>query len=290
MFGTQEKTVKSWTMPYVQPVMDSAQRSLPRIEGLLNQNLTPWQGTQFNRDRATSRGLAGIMGLARQGPGITGNAAGMIGDTLAGKYLDPNSNPYFQQSMRMAAQPVMENMQRSVMPNLDGAFARSGAFGGSAHQAALQNAGQMASREMADATTRVAGQQYAQERGMMQQAAQMAPGLQQALYDPYRQMLGVGQMREQFANNRAQENMQRYYAQQNIPNKQLGNYQQALGNLMSLYGGGAGSATQQTMYRNPMMDALGAGLGIAGAAGQAGMGGWGAAAMGGLGALAGAFG
>jgi len=121
-----------------------------------------------------------VLGQAAQfSRGVNGSplnaaAGGYLQDTIGGKYL--NSNPWLQDAAKLAA----------VGP--DSAAASAGRYGSGAHyDTRLQ------------AIAPVLAQSYANERGMQQQAAGMAPQLAQQDYVDIAAMNDVGQQRQALA-------------------------------------------------------------------------------------------
>lgn len=132
--------------------------------------------------RAATAGNAydgGYLGAANRAAGLkasVGQEGRYISDTLGGKYLNPQSNPYLKATYDKAS--------RSVISNNDSLFASGGRFNSGAAQRALATG-------LGDMATDLYGQNYQMERGRMENAAQMAAA-QSGRQDAMTQF-GVGQ-------------------------------------------------------------------------------------------------
>jgi hypothetical protein len=120
-------------------------------------------------------------------------------------------------------------------------------------------------RALGDITSNIAGTQYQQERGLMQQAqlgqaalAQAAPSIYGQQFLPAQALGQVGAQQEAVAGLPLQEQMARFQFGQQLP------YQQLQGYLSSVYGSPMGSygtqTTQQPLYQNRTTGALGGAL------------------------------
>jgi hypothetical protein len=116
-------------------------------------------------------------------------------------------------------------------------------------------------RALGDITSNIAGTQYQQERGLMQQAqlgqaalAQAAPSIYGQQFLPSQALGQVGAQQEAIAAQPLQEQLARFQFGQQLP------YQQLQGYLSSVYGspmGSYGTQTQQTpLYNNTTTNAL----------------------------------
>lgn len=157
-------------------------------------------------------------------------------DTLNGKYLDINSNPYLMAGA--------DNVLSKVLPQIDARFASAGrGNSGLASRAAAQGA--------TDALGGLAFQNYNAERTNQQRAALLAPGLAQQDYADAARLGEVGSVREDFSNQAIQDAMQRFNFNQQAPWNQLGLY-----NSMLQGNGGGTTVSQQVAPRR----SIGAGV------------------------------
>jgi hypothetical protein len=183
-----------------------------------------------------SRGVAGPQAAADQN----------LQDTLSGKYLDINSNPYLM--------PAANNILASVLPQVNSQFAASGrGNSGLASRAASQGA--------TDALATQAFNNYNAERTRQMQAAQLAPAAMQADYLPAAKLAEVGAAQEDVTQQGINDAMQRFQFNQQAPYQQLGLYNSL---IQGNYGGSTSGTTATTLPPR----SIGAGLiggGVAGA-------------------------
>lgn len=191
-------------------------------------------------------------------------------DTLSGKYLSPESNPYLTSMYNVAADGVTKNYRDAIAPQQAAQAAMAGAFGGSA-SANEELRGQYGlGRNLSDMATQVYGDNYAKERQNQMQMQQMMPSLGQ--YNENFNLnrldrlgaLGTNrrQLDQQMQDVGYENQMQRW----EYPNKALLQFGQ-------LFGMGATGQTSSTSQPNPNATNAAAtygGLGIAGGAALAG--------------------
>lgn len=184
---------------------------------------------------------------AMNGSPLNNAAQTNLQDTLNGKYLDINSNPYLMAGA--------DNVLAKVLPQIDARFASSGrGNSGLASRAASQGA--------TDALGGLAFQNYNAERTNQQRSALLAPQLAQQDYADAARLGEVGGVREDFSMQAIRDAMQRQQFNNMAPWQQLGMYGSAIGGN---YGGT--STSQQTLPRR----SVGAGV-LGGAAAGGGLG------------------
>lgn len=252
------------TSPW-QPAQGALQGILSGAQDWMSnaENRQPYMGQTFAP--MSSNTQAGMDALARGGQN-TGAAQGYYGDALSGKFADAG-NPYFQQ--------MADSVKAQVMPSVNATFSRAGMTGATPHQYTLTNA-------LSNAIAPLAYDNYRQGLGMMQDAASAAPQLDATRAQ---QQIAAGQLGESYTQKGIDQEMARYYEQQNRP---LLAMQQASGIINPIAGMGSqsqssGTTTQQTQ-QSPLQTALGLGMMGASMFGTGGM------FPGAGGALAGMFG
>lgn len=206
------------------------------------------------------------LGLGTQralaGSPLTGAAQGQQLGTINGQYL--GSNPYLNNMFQSATQPLVNQFRNAVAPSIASQFSSAGRFGSGAHQQAIQSAEQPLAQGLASAASSIYGGNYENERARQQAASMYAPQLAQADYTNLDKLMGIGQYRQQTAQDLINANINRYNYSQNQPLDKL----QALNAL--LQGGQAyGTKTGQTntaQARNPFAGALGGASAMYGAA------------------------
>ena len=126
---TQQTTSTTEPSPTIQPFLKQLVGSLGGVTagGITPPSLysgpmvaAPSQATQSGWQTMAQRGSAGL------GYGIDPFNKTLTADTLAGKYLDINNNPYFKNALAAGFAPQTENFNNNVVPNLRAQFAGSG--------------------------------------------------------------------------------------------------------------------------------------------------------------------
>lgn len=169
---------------------------------------------------------------------LVGQAQTQTGRTLRGDYLAPD-NPVFRS--------MMEGVRDVVQPQVDTAFAGAGRFGSPGHAEAM-------GRGISSGMTPYLAAERERQFGATASAypiSQYAPQL----------LSQVGAQREALGRETLQEKIDRYNYEQNVEAQKL---QQYMGAISGTYGGEGVSRTTQPIYRNPLMQGLGAASSIAG--------------------------
>ena len=112
---------------------------------------------------------------ARAGSPLLEGAQNLNQYTVGGGFL--NSNPYLDQTFDQAASRVSSAYNRTVLPNIETRFGGSGRRNSGAYNSALGASAQGLGDQLSRLATNIYGQNYARERGIQQNAAQMAPTL-----------------------------------------------------------------------------------------------------------------
>jgi hypothetical protein len=257
--------------------------------------------TYVSPSQATQDAIAQQEAMARQSSPLLQQAQqayqqslGGIGQTASGNFLQ--GSPFQQQAMQAATRPLEQQFSSQVLPNIASLFSKSGRYGSGAMQNALGQATQGFGRALGDITGTMANQQYMAERGLQQQAqlsqaqlASAAPSIYSQQFIPSQQLAQVGSAQEQIASLPLQEQMNRFYYQQQVPVQQLQSF------LSSIYATPMGSSQfapqpQTSSSRvGSVLGGAGLGYGIGNMIGGSGLFGLGAgttgAVLGGLGGL-----
>lgn len=111
----------------------------------------------------------------------TGQAMETLSSTAQGEFLSPDSNPFLQQSIEAAQRPLMQQFEDETMPRLRSEFTQAGQRvqpqGSSPFDRASALAQRGLTQELGDISSEMAAQNFQQERGRQQQAAQAVPQL-----------------------------------------------------------------------------------------------------------------
>jgi hypothetical protein len=264
--STQTSSIDPALLPYLTQGLERAQSLF-----LTGQQPEFFSGqTYVSPSAATTESIAQQEAIARQQSPVLQQAQqafqsslGGIGQTAQGGFL--NANPYQAQMMQAATRPLEQAFSQQVLPGISSLFSKSGRLGSGAMERALGTATEGYGRALGDITSNIAGTQYQQERGLMQQAqlgqaalAQAAPSIYGQQFLPAQALGQVGAQQEAIAGLPLQEQMARFQFGQQLP------YQQLQGYLSSVYGSPMGSygtqTTQQPLYQNRTAGALGGAL------------------------------
>jgi hypothetical protein len=204
-----------------------------------------------------ARGQAPLIGAGQQ---AYLNSLGQVGQTAAGGFL--MGSPYREALINAATRPLVQQYAEQVVPGIASGFSRAGRYGSGAMEQAQARAAEAFGRGLGDISAGIAAQDYARERGLMQQAqvqqaalAQAAPSFFQMGFLPAQALETVGVAREQIAAQPLQEAMQRYQYSQRLP------YEQLQGFLGSVYGTPM-AASQYAPIPQAQTSSLGSALGL----------------------------
>lgn len=130
---------------------------------------TPSANTQAALSALYERGVRG----SPYGKSIMAN----LNETMGGRYLDVDANPYFQKALAAGFRPQTEQFMQEVVPGLDGRFAGAGRYASGAHTGTTDRAVDSLNRAQADAAAKASSGAYDAERSRMLSAAGTAAGL-----------------------------------------------------------------------------------------------------------------
>lgn len=169
---------------------------------LSNQPYSPYSGQRYEDLNATQNvGIGMVQNRALGGSQTVDNAENQLNQMISG-----SSNPYLDQMYDRAA--------GKVSGSVNGQFNKPGAFGGTAHQQVLADS-------LGGMATDLYGGAYAQDRANQMQAIGMAPQFGDLAYKDASQLLNVGQIQQDNAQNPLDFQYQQFQEQQNDPYKKL---------------------------------------------------------------------
>jgi hypothetical protein len=189
-------------------------------------------------------GLTGTVNRATQGNAAMNMGQGMLQDTLSGRYMSPDSNPWLRQNVDTAL--------GQAQGRLNSQFNTPGAFGSTAHQGVM-------AKSLGDIASQMYGQNYMNERQNQMGAAGQALNYGAADYQDINALLAAGDTRRQLSQDYMNQGYQDWLEARNYPLSQL----DILGNTIGMSIGNSG--TTQTSQPNPYQpnttaNLLGAGL------------------------------
>lgn len=199
---------------------------------------TPFPGVEgFNANQNNAFDM--VRNRAMSDPSISG-AEGLLGQTMRGDFLNPNSNPFLSPVLDAANQKTMGTLNRTF----SGFGGGGGAFGGSAHQ-------EVAADTLGRLNQEAYLGNYNNERSRQQQAISLAPSISGAGYLGAQNLLNIGNQQQQFGQTERD-------APFNFGMRQLDAYAKPFGYNMG------GTTTQTQPGPSTMQNLLGTGMGIAG--------------------------
>ena len=142
-------------------------------------------------------GLANISTTAAGQQDVAGAGVGEVTDTLSGKFLSPDSNPYLKQTYDAAARNVTDTYRNATAPGLMADAQRAGAFGGSAYGQATDSARYGLGENLSNLATDIYGGNYQAERQRQAAAPGQLSGALQTAYLPGQEQLGAGTVGQQ---------------------------------------------------------------------------------------------
>lgn len=198
----------------------------------------------------TEMALQGMSGRALMGSPLTSAAQNELTRTMSGQYLG-EGNPYFNNAMNAAYQPLLEKFQQNIAPTIAGQFSLAGRYGSGGHQSALNQATNDLTRNMADAAAKARYGDYNAERQRMTQGMLFAPDLANQDYADLERLGYVGGVREGMQQNAINDSMARWNYNERAPFDWASEYLNVLnsspfGTQKSTTTGGGGSPFLQT--------------------------------------------
>lgn len=195
----------------------------------MNQQVAPFAPGQ-------QAGLGLIYGNVGGAQGLSDIGAGMLADTLSGRYLNPNSNPYLAGTYQQAAQQMSDAYRYGAAPELMAAAARANALGGSAYNETADRQRYSFGQNLANLANQIYGGNYANERQNMMGAESMVPSAQGTLFAPGQTAFQAGSAEQQ------QQQALLDAFRQNVTQAVQWPYQVA-GNMSSILSGAAGPSS-----------------------------------------------
>lgn len=222
----------------------------------------------FTQDQQSA--MDAVRQRATAGSPVVNAAQEQMMNTIQGDYLNPQTNPYLQQTYDLAADRMGDAFSRGTAAQTDANFARAGAFGGSAWQEAQEGNQRAFGDALGTLGANLFGNNYAQERNRQQQASQFAPNLAAQDYRDAEALLNIGGMQQGLGQQYLTDDFSRFQQAQQYPYQQFQTFGQ-------MFNPALGSQSTQTAPGvSPVNGLLGGalgGLGIYNSGKQAGI--WG---------------
>ncbi len=245
--GDTETTQKMEPWAGVQPFLTSYLKNAGRIasqpyeafQGQRIAGLSPEQ--QMGMNMTTSRAL--------NGSPVMQAMQGNLTDTLSGRYMSPDSNPWLKQNVDTAL--------GQAGSAINSQFNRPGAFGSSAHEGVMAN-------QFGNIASQMYGQNYDQERTRQMQANMFAPQAAAADYADAQALMGVGNINREMTQSLIDQDYADWQQAQQYPYQQSDFMRNAV--LAGQGAGGTTTTSQEGAGSSGLANALGygaAGYGVA---------------------------
>jgi hypothetical protein len=218
-----------WQEPYLQDYMG-------RAMDLANQPYNPSPQTYTGPNNALQASWQATANRAMQGSPVMSQANQQLTNIMGGGFM--GGNPFLNQQIESAQGDLLRSYNLMQKPAWDKAMQGSGSFGNTGVMEYQQNAQNDLMRNLGRIGSDMRFQNYATERGLMQNALGMAPTFANQDYVDANALQNVGQQMQGFDQGQADQNYRWWQESQNFPRQQLAQYGQALGV------GGGGTQTQ----------------------------------------------
>lgn len=242
----------SGAQPYLREILARAQD--------LYQNYTP---EMYPGQMYADPNMQQYMGLESMGNWATAGfdplmsaGAGGAEWLLSGGAMDPASNPWLQENVRYAAQPVVDQLLGQVMPSIRSDALLSGQYGGSRQGLAESGAIAGAADTIGNISAGMYSDAYNSGLNAMQRTQAMLPQLFQTGLMQGQTMGQIGSQLQAWDQQGIDEAISRWDFTENQPYDLL---QQFAGFAFPAAGMGSTMVGSQDMASNPLMGALGMG-------------------------------
>jgi hypothetical protein len=165
---TQTVDIPDWARPYYAQLYNQGSSALAEVpEG-------PYQGARVpDFNTYLQQAMQQFAGMGNSMSGL-GNQAIQLGqDTIGGKYLTPDSNPYLQAYTDAAIRPIEETLVNQLLPQIGSGAQQAGAYGGSRQGVLEGQTVQGAQKAAGDISTNIYTNAYNQERQNQLNAASL---------------------------------------------------------------------------------------------------------------------
>lgn len=226
----QTQKVEPWSQakPYYGDLYSEASKALAATPR------DPYQGSLYAGPTAAQLSAVDALKTQALNPNITGASqatwqnsdalAGLANDTISGKYLHPDSNPYIKAAVEAAQRPVENSLMRMVLPGIQDQSIAQGAYGGSGYGTAQGLAISDFTQQALDMASRTYNDNYQFERGNQMQGGNLAAqaaalnqvGTQQSLMPAQLQAM-AGETEQGWAQQALDAQLKKYLLDQQTP-------------------------------------------------------------------------
>ena len=156
-----------------------------------------------------------------------------------------NNNPYLQQAVQGAVNPMIDNFNESILPGIRSGAMQTGQYGGSRQGVAEGIAAGKLTRNIGDISSQMYSGAYQNGMDSLSRAIALGPQALQLGQFPSQILQGVAGQRELADQNQINDQKRLFDYYQNLPNKKLSDY------LTQLNGAGFGSSTSTGTSQAP---------------------------------------
>lgn len=234
--NSQGQSASTWNPtlnPYVDRMLQTATRSLELSPGYAGLDSPQFQGQLYAGPTANQQ--AGIQSMV-QAAGQLGQgneAVRQLGlDTISGKYLSPDSNPFIKGAYEAAVRPITQQLQRQIIPGISDAAQGSGAYGGARQGIMEGTAAADWAKASGDIGANMYFNNYNNERNRQMQAPTLLSAADAMALAPSQALLAAGTAEQGWQQGQLNANRQEYINKANDLWGPLQNYQNIIGSLL----------------------------------------------------------
>jgi hypothetical protein len=236
---TQESSSKPWWL--------QSQFLVPGFQQAANHYGAADQQNYIGMTPTAQAGYQGMVSDAQNPNSALNTAIGGLRDTAGGNFL-ATGNPMLGAAISRAQQPVIDQWRTQIAPGVDATFSGAGRYGSGLYAQARNASEDTLARELGGISTDMTYADYNNERGRMLQASALLP---QVANQPNQNLVTAG--------NAYQADQQ---ANQGWDYQRLLQYMGIVGG--NNWGGSSTSTSTQPVNSDPLGQALGYGLTVAG--------------------------
>lgn len=262
--STSKVDVGPWgdQQPYLRDVMQSAAlqyKNKGDLKYYPDSTVSPFTPAQTQGyQEIINRGQAGSPFMDASGRNAT--------DTLEGKYLSPESNPWLAGTFDSAADAVTRQFKTATAPTTDAMFSGNGSYNSSARYNAHNNNNMGLGSTLNNLASDIYGGNYARERQNQMAMQGMVPSLTSARYIDPMAAIGAGEAMQGQNQRELSDKVNRFNFNEMSPWQTLGLYKQLVDGQ---YGqSGSTTTTQPSQSGSGLGQILGGALSLGGTIGS----------------------
>jgi hypothetical protein len=248
-----------------QPYLEDAFKSAKSLYGDNLKNSFFTAPTVAGINPTQNWGQQSMIEQAHKGTPSLGAANTLNLDTLNGRYLDPESNPWLKSTFDMGANDVTRAFQTATAPQTASNFSGGGRYGSGSYRLAEEGNQRALGSTLDNLATQIYGGNYQQERNRQMNAIGNVPMLQQAKYFDPMAIQALGDQQQAQTQREYDDQRARFEYGRDNPTRALNSY---LAQITGNYGQSgitqtaSGNSAQSPYYTNPGATAAGGALGI----------------------------